>query len=97
MSDELKNVWDNMHRKVFLLCLALSIGFITGAFFVPPMAVIDASVLAAVGELFAFASLACVVDGIERGHRVSMSKGDVNISIDKDDDDDGNDEDGEAD
>ena len=44
----------------FAICLFTSIALIVGGFFVPPMGVIDGSVLTAVGILFAFGTLAMI-------------------------------------
>ena len=84
MGTDLKNIWEHMHKKVFFLCLAISIGLIVSSWFVPPMAVIDASVLAAVGEIFAFAALATVIEGIDKGQKATLNKGDMSLTIGKD-------------
>lgn len=42
----------------------------------------DPSVLAAVGELFAFAALGTVIKAIDKGSSASVKKGDVEIKID---------------
>ena len=86
MGEEIKNIWNHMHKVVFLVCLAISIVLIIASWFVPPKAQIDSSVLAAVGEIFAFAALATVIEGIDNGHKVTMQKGDVNLTINKDKD-----------
>ena len=41
----------------FVVCLFTSLALIIGGFFVPPMGVIDGSVLTAVGELLLFQTL----------------------------------------
>ena len=49
----------NRFSKVtFIICLSVSVAMIVGGFFVPPLGVIDGSVITAVGELLAFAALA---------------------------------------
>lgn len=68
-------------RIAFLICLAVSIALIVGGFFVPPMGVIDGSVLKAVGELFAFAALAVGAHAIRLGYDLKVSKGDTAIEI----------------
>lgn len=82
----LDRIFGQVNRTAFFICLFISIGLIIGAFFVPPMAVIDGSVVAAVGELFGFSALGVVLDGIERGRKVSLSKGSTTIDINKDTD-----------
>lgn len=54
------NVW-------FLVLAGFAIALITAGFLVPPMGVIDGSVLTAVGEVFAFAALGTVIMAIEKG------------------------------
>lgn len=74
---------DHFHKRVFLICLIISVGLIVASFFIPPLAVIDGSVLAAVGELFGFTALGEVAAAIERGHSASISHNGTTISINK--------------
>lgn len=74
---------DRFHKNVFIICLLTSLGLIISSFFIPPLAIVDGSVLASVGELFAFASLGEVAAAIERGHSASISHGDTTIEIKK--------------
>lgn len=75
------NVWFHIFAT-FAICL------ITGSFFVPPMGVIDASVLAAVGEVFAFAALWTVIKGMDEGHTATLTHNNTSLTIDKDEDND---------
>lgn len=84
MADEIKEIWANMHRWTFVICLALSIGLIVASWFVPPMAVVDGTVLAAVGELFGFAALATVIQAVDKGHKATITKGDTTLTVGKD-------------
>lgn len=79
---------DRFHKNVFLVCLVASVGLIITSFFIPPLAVIDGSVLAAVGELFGFAALGEVAAAVERGHTASISHGNTTIEIKKDEEED---------
>ena len=63
----------------FWICLIVSIGLIVAGSCVPPMGIIDGSVLTAVGILFGFASLAQVPVIIEVAGYVRMTKGDMTI------------------
>ena len=63
----------------FWICLIVSIGLIVAGFCVPPMGIIDGSVLMAVGILFGFASLAHIPIIIEVAGYVRMTKGDMTI------------------
>ena len=90
MADEIKEIWANMHRWTFVVCLALSIGLIVASWFVPPMAIVDGTVLAAVGELFGFAALATVIQAVDKGHKATITKGDTTLTVGKDADEDKN-------
>lgn len=70
-----------VNKAAFWTCLLISIALIITAFFIPPMAVIDGSVVAAVGELFGFAALGVVIEGLDKGRNVTISKGDVNVTL----------------
>lgn len=74
---------DKFHKNVFLVCLLTSVGLILASFVTPPMWIIDGSVLAAVGELFAFAALGEVAEAVARGHSASISHGNTTIEIKK--------------
>lgn len=51
----------NRFSKIaFLICLFVSAGMMVGGFFVPPLGIIDGSVITAVGELLAFATVAMI-------------------------------------
>ena len=82
---KIRCLFEHTNKAAFFICLTVSVGLIIGAFFVPPMAVIDGSVIAAVGEIFGFAALGVVLDGIEKGRKVSLSKGSTTIDINNND------------
>lgn len=81
---KLKKIYSNLNKTAFWICLSVSIALIVGAFFVPPLAVIDGSVLAAVGEIFAFSALGTVIEAIGKGSDITLSKGDTTINIQND-------------
>ena len=88
MNDRLDSFFGNrFHKWVFLFCLVVSLGLIIASFFIPPLAVVDGSVLAAVGEIFGFAALGEVGAAIERGHTASIQHGNTTIEIKKEDED----------
>ena len=70
--------------KVFYVNLAVSILLIVGGFFVPPIGVIDGSVLSAVGLLLMFATIDKIPEAIKAGKSVKISKGDLTISASSD-------------
>lgn len=78
------------HKRVFLTCLLTSIFLIVTSFFIPPLAIVDGSVLAAVGEIFGFAALGEVAAAVERGHSASISHGNTTIEIKKPEDENEN-------
>lgn len=60
---------------------AIATALIIASFFVPPMGVIDGSVLAAVGELFAFAALFAGWEAADRGVDAKVTHGDTTIEL----------------
>lgn len=66
----------------------LALALIVASWFVPPTAVIDASVLAAVGEIFGFTSLGAVVHAIDTGKAATIQHGKTSLTV-KDIDGDG--------
>lgn len=85
MGEYVKRVYGRLNKTAFFICLGTSIFLLVTAFFIPPKAIIDASILAATGELFAFAALATVLEAVNRGSDVKINKGDLNIHIDNPD------------
>lgn len=71
-----------MNRKVFWVCLVASLILIVGGFFVPPLGVIDGSVLTAVGELLAFSALNVLMLGLNKGTDITVRKGDLEVEVD---------------
>lgn len=79
---------DRFHKNVFLICLVVSLVLIVTSFFIPPLAVVDGSVLAAVGEIFGFAALGEVGAAIERGNTATITHGNTTIEVKKEDEED---------
>lgn len=73
------NIW-------FKILTVTAIALIVGSWFVPPMAVIDGSILAAVGELAGFGALWVVVKAIDKGTPASMTHNGTTITVNKDKD-----------
>lgn len=63
----------------FWICLVASIALMVAGFCVPPMGIIDGSVLTSVGILFGFATLAQIPVIIEVAGSVKVTKGDMTI------------------
>ena len=68
------------------LCFVISVGLIIVGFLLPPMGVIDGSVLTAVGELLLFPVIIYGFRAIELGMEVTIQKGDTTVEIHQDDD-----------
>lgn len=67
-------------KIIFCVCLVISLLLIIGSFFMPPMGVVDGSILAATGELFAWPTLFAVYNIITSGRAVTFKKGDMEVS-----------------
>ena len=78
-TDGTRSFW--LSRLTFLVCFFVSVGLIVGGFFVPPMGIIDGSVLTAVGELLLFPTLLYGFRAVELGMRVKFQKGETSIEI----------------
>lgn len=71
----------------FHILTGFSIILLIASWLAPPTGVIDSSVLAAIGEIFAFAALGTVIKAIDKGVDAKMTKGDTSIEIINDDKD----------
>ena len=70
--------------KIFYLTFAISLMLIIGGFLLPPMGIIDGSVLTAVGELLMFgvlAQLPAIIDSAKNGKSIKVSKGDFTAEV----------------
>ena len=67
--------------KIFHVLLTVSILLIVGGFFVPPIGVIDGSVLSAVGLLLMFATIDKIPEAIKAGRNIKVQKGDASIEV----------------
>lgn len=72
-----------MSRITFAVCFFVSVGLIVGGFFVPPMGIIDGSILKAVGELLLFPTLLYAFRAMELGIKVKFQKGDTSVELHK--------------
>lgn len=67
----------------FHIFAIFSMVLITASFLCPPLAVIDSSVLAAVGEVFGFAALWTLIKAMDEGHTATLTHNDTTLTIDK--------------
>lgn len=65
----------------FHILTAIAIILLIASWLVPPLSVIDPSVLAATGEIFAFAALGTVIKAIDKGIDAKMTRGDTTIEV----------------
>ena len=70
-------------NAVFWACLVASILLLSLGFALPPRGQIDPTVLTAVGEIFAFATLAVVGHAVEKGISAKLTHNDTTIEIGK--------------
>ena len=68
------NIW-------FYTLSLISAGLIIASFIVPPTGVIDPSVLAATGEIFAFGALGTVIKAIDRGVDATVHHGNTSVTV----------------
>ena len=68
-------------KITFAICFIVSLSLIIGGFLMPPMGVIDGSVLTAVGELLLFPTLLYGYRAIELGYEVKIQHGETSVEI----------------
>ena len=83
-TDGTRSFW--LSRFTFVICFFVSVGLMIGGFFVPPMGVIDGSVLTAIGELLLFPTLLYAYRALELGYKVKFQKGETSIEVHKNED-----------
>ena len=59
----------------------ISVLLILISFFVPPLSIVDGSVLAAAGELFGFAALGAVIHAIDMGKTATIQHGGTSLTV----------------
>lgn len=67
--------------KTFYINLVVSILLIVGGFLVPPVGIIDGSVLTAVGLILMFSVIEKVPEAIMAGRNIKLKKGDSSVEI----------------
>jgi hypothetical protein len=72
---------------VTAVCFLISVILLIAGFLLPPMGIIDGSVLTAVGELLLFPVVIYAFRAIELGLEVKIQKGDTSVEIHKNDGD----------
>lgn len=70
--------------RTFYITLAISLLLVVAGFMVPPLGVIDGSVLTAVGLLLMFATLAqipVILEAARNGKSIKLTRGDSSIEV----------------
>lgn len=70
-----------MYRRCFWICFALDFLLIVFGFLIPPVGVIDGSVLIAVGEIGLFPLLGFADKALSEGKSIKASRGEFNIEV----------------
>jgi len=73
-------------RALAIFLSIASVALIVTGLLMPPMGIIDGSVLTAVGELFAFAALATAWHAIDKGIDAKITHGQTTVNLTNDDD-----------
>lgn len=68
-------------KKVFFICLGVSITLGIGGFFCPPLGSIDGSILTFIGLLLGYATLAVAGQNLADGKDVTFHHGDTEVTI----------------
>lgn len=68
----------------FIALSGIAVALLVASFLVPPTGVIDGSVLAATGEIFAFAALGALMKAIDKGVDATIAHKDTKITINND-------------
>lgn len=105
MSKEVENMVEktpcqkvfNRHYVIaFWITLFFAVALLVTGFFMPPMAVIDGSILKAVGELMFWPAIAFGVKAVEDGRVAKINFGKATVRIGEDDNNNGYDDDYET-
>ena len=85
MKEFYKNYLEN--NLFFWLFSGIGLLLIIIAFFIPPAAYIDSSVLIAVGEINGFAALGAVIKAIDKGSSATFHHNNTELTINSNEDD----------
>lgn len=69
------------HNFWFYFLAAIAVGLLIASFLLPPVGIIDNSVLAASGECFAFAALGTLVHAIQNGKSARVTHGQTSLEV----------------
>lgn len=69
---------------IFYITLVVSVALIAGGFFIPPVGIVDGSVITSVGELLLFtviAQIPNIIEAAKNGKSIKIQKGDSSIEV----------------
>lgn len=86
----MRNFWKNyLENNVFFWVFSVAgLLLIIASFLLPPMGVVDNSILAVVGELDGVIALGAVIKAIDKGTDVSLQHNNTSVTITNKDEDD---------
>lgn len=79
MKDFYRNFLQN--NLYFWVLSSVAVILIVASWFVPPMAIIDGSVLAATGEIFGFTALGAVIHAMDTGKTATIQHGQTTVTV----------------
>ena len=85
MKEFYRNYLEN--NTFFWIFSSIGLLLIIIAFFIPPAAYIDSSILIAVGEINGFIALGAVIKSIDKGRSASIRHNNTELTINGDEDD----------
>lgn len=72
---------DKFWKCSFIVAQTISVLLIIASFCIPPHGVIDSSIFAAIGELFAFPALLSFYNIVMSGKQATLKKGELEVSV----------------
>lgn len=76
----------HVDKKIFFICLGVSIALGVGGFFCPPLGSIDGSILTFIGLLLGYATLAVAGQNLANGKDVTFKHGDTSVTVNDEED-----------
>lgn len=82
----MKGFWKNyLENNLFFWLFSLAgLGLIVASFILPPLGIIDNSVLVGIGEIDGFIALGAVIKAIDKGSSASIKHNGTEFTINKD-------------
>ena len=81
MNSAVNYLLKNKYFIIAIIMALVAIGLVIAGFLVPPLGVIDGSVLTAVGEIVFLVTIFFVCDCVTKGKIAKIKKGDLEASI----------------